>query len=156
LSRRERRKYLKKLSDDCFSLIVRIRDGNRCQLCGQEFRVQCGHLVSRRYYSQRWSLDNARALCWPCHARYTFDPLGWDAVCEDWLGPVEWCKLKDAARAGGLGEKVDYEMLPIALSMLLRHQIKESGVPAALREPLRKLEERYRKGGVRYGFVRTA
>jgi hypothetical protein len=149
LSRRERRKYLKKLSDDCFSLVVRIRDGDRCQLCGGDYRVQCAHLVSRRYYSVRWSPENAVALCWPCHARYTFDPLGWDAVCEDWKGVVEWAKLKDTARAGGLGEKVDYPMLVFALGALLRHTIKDKGsVPTRLREPLAKLETRYEKGSM--------
>lgn len=154
LSRRERRKWLKKLADDTFSLIIRVRDHNLCFLCGQDFRVQCAHLVSRRYYTVRWSTENARGLCWPCHARYTFDPLGWDAVCEDWLGAVEWSKLKDTARAGGLGEKVDYEMLVLALPALLRQQIHESGLPQSLNAQIEKLEARYLKGGIPYGTLR--
>jgi hypothetical protein len=141
---------LKELCDDTFSLIVRIRDGDRCRLCNQRFRVQCAHLVSRRYYSVRWDLRNAWGLCWPCHARYTFDPLGWDALVEDAVGVVDWAKLKDEARLGGIGDSTDYEALAIALRMLLEEQKRESGVPDTLAENLRRLEKRYQEGGVRH------
>lgn len=156
LSPRERRKRLKELCDDTFSVIIRIRDGDRCRLCNQHFRVQCAHLVSRRYYGVRWDMRNAWALCWPCHARYTFDGLGWDALVEDAVGVVAWAKLKDEARLAGIGDSTDYEALAIALRALLDEQKRESGVPDTLAEVLRKVEERHREEGVRHVLVRQA
>lgn len=89
---------LKKLVDDTFALVVRVRDSNRCRLCNANSDTQCAHLISRRYEQCRVSLDNAWCLCRRCHARWTHDPLGWDELMERAFGPVEWAKRKSEAQ----------------------------------------------------------
>lgn len=113
-----------KLCDDLFSLYVRIRDGNKCRLCESTFRVQCMHLISRRYFGCRHLPENGWAGCARCHRRYTSDPLGWDALCEAAVGPVEWAKRKAEAQ---IPARPDYSLMMHALHRLLAEQIKEAG-----------------------------
>lgn len=130
---------LKKLCDDLFSLVVRLRDRNECRLCTGKYRIQSAHLISRRYLATRWTTENAWALCWPCHVRYTFDPLGWDALCEAALGPVDWAQMKAAAQ-----ERVrpDYVRLAVALRALLNVHAREF-VPEPLAGSIESAKRRF-------------
>lgn len=78
--KRRKRPYYKTV-DDLFSKVVRRR-GN-CVRCLSTHRLQCAHIVSRRYRATRWDLDNAVCLCAKCHTYFTHRPLEWD----QWIGP---------------------------------------------------------------------
>lgn len=109
---------LEKLCDDTYALIIRLRGGNRCKLCGTNSQTQCAHLISRRYHAVRHALDpaNAWCLCARCHARWTNDPLGWDDLMERTFGPVEWARRKAMARVPC---RPDYSLMRVPLRLLL-------------------------------------
>ena len=60
--------------DDVVSQIVRARD-KYCVLCGESFRLQCGHLFSRVNHSTRWDLNNCFGQCPGCNLRHEHDPV---------------------------------------------------------------------------------
>jgi len=60
------------------SLIVRSR--GRCENCGDDWRstgskLECAHIISRRYSRTRTMEANAFCLCSKCHMRFTEWPL---------------------------------------------------------------------------------
>lgn len=68
-----RRELIKEL-DRVFSLFIRNRGAvnglNQCFTCGKTFPVkqlQCGHYVSRKYYSLRWDETNCQPQCPRCN-----------------------------------------------------------------------------------------
>lgn len=110
--RRKSRMALRRKADKLFSLAIRDRDGNECQVCGSHFRMTCGHLVSRKYDATRWDFENAVAQCWSCNCKAKWDELWW----EDWIEerfPGRLPLLK--ARARGGVAKVDLEAVVSAL-----------------------------------------
>ena len=112
--RRVSRMALRRKADRLFSLAVRERDGNECRHCGEHYRPQCAHIVSRRYDATRWSLDNAVCLCARCHMKFTHDPLGWEDWVNERFGKKRLRSLKVRARQGVA--KVDLEAVVEALS----------------------------------------
>ena len=70
-------------ADALFSQYIRTRDGWACRVCGSPLRIQCGHIISRRYHAVRFDPMNAVALCGRCHMKYTRNPLAWEAWVED-------------------------------------------------------------------------
>ena len=111
--RRTSRMALRRKADRLFSLAVRERDGNECRECGSHFRVQCAHIISRRYDATRWSLDNAVALCARHHMKWTHDPLAWDDWVDERFGKGRLRSLKARARQGVA--KVDLEAVVASL-----------------------------------------
>ncbi len=101
------RMALRRKADRLFSIFIRDRDGNCCRECGASFRVQCAHIISRRYDATRWSLDNAVTLCAKHHMKWTHDPLGWEDWVNERFGPQRLRSLKLRARQGVA--KVDLE-----------------------------------------------
>lgn len=61
-------------ADKVFSVYIRLRDG-RCRRCGVPDRLQCAHVISRRYHATRFDEQNAYALCLGCHKWETERPL---------------------------------------------------------------------------------
>jgi HNH endonuclease len=92
--------HAKQAADRLFSTFIRTRDG-ACQECHSTEGLQCAHLISRRYLATRWNDDNAVALCFRCHKRYTERPLEWDDWCASHLGEGLWSGLKEIAMNGG-------------------------------------------------------
>lgn len=95
-------------ADRLFSLI--IRSEGMCRSCGErEYRkLQCAHVIPRRYSVTRTDESNAMALCWSCHRRFTDDPFAWVSFIFSTLGEAEYDRLKVKAREG-VGVKVDWE-----------------------------------------------
>ena len=58
--------------DDLWSFLVRNRDGNKCVICGETEYIQAHHLLSRRVFSSRWTVDNGISLC-PNHHEYSLE-----------------------------------------------------------------------------------
>ena len=111
--KRKSRTALRNKADKLFSLAIRNRD-DHCLACGTTFRLQCAHIVSRRYGATRWCLDNAVCLCARCHLKYTHDPLGWEEWVDDRFGKGRLVQLKLRARQG-VGN-VDLEAVVESLS----------------------------------------
>lgn len=52
---------------------VLARDGYTCQLCGNKKDLQVDHIQKWSEYAEgRFSVDNCRTLCRPCHYRITY------------------------------------------------------------------------------------
>ena len=118
--RRKARKAKLKDADRLFSEYIRTRDDWQCKACGSPKRPQCAHLISRRYRAVRWNPGNAVCLCSACHVRFTHDPLGWEAWCEERF-PGTFTELKRIARLGIAHVDYEYECDGIrALLALLR------------------------------------
>ena len=70
-----KRKTLIKKLDAAFSQYIRWRDADadglvKCCTCDTKKHVkamQCGHFMSRRYYSLRWHEKNAHGQCYGCN-----------------------------------------------------------------------------------------
>jgi len=70
-----RGKVVKKLDAE-FSRYIRLKYANhngfvKCYTCPRvkhyKDSMQCGHFMSRRHYSTRWSEDNCRPQCYGCN-----------------------------------------------------------------------------------------
>ena len=61
-------KGIDKRLDDAWSLLVKLKAGNKCEVfnCGKTFKLNAHHIFTRRNKAVRWSLDNGIALC-PSH-----------------------------------------------------------------------------------------
>ena len=59
-------KLAKKAADEqklrVWSIVVRLRDGNVCFVCGR-FGVEAHHIISKRYKATRYDVDNGVSLC---------------------------------------------------------------------------------------------
>ncbi len=83
------------------SLYVRERDG-ACVRCGTTSgRLQCAHIISRRYAATRTDEGNAYTLCATCHRRLTEWPHEHVAFFTAQLGSWEaYQALIEKANAG--------------------------------------------------------
>lgn len=75
------------------SLVVRAR--GRCESCGESdySKLQCAHLVSRKFSATRTDEKAAFALCAACHRRYTDFPLEFAEFAKRTLGEAECDRL---------------------------------------------------------------
>ena len=65
-------KQLDKKLDDAWSLLVKLRAGNKCEYCGKTTTLNSHHIFSRSNKSVRWDTINGICLCVKHH---TFDSL---------------------------------------------------------------------------------
>jgi hypothetical protein len=56
-------KRLTKYIDDTWSLLVRFRADNKCEVCGSQDSVQAHHIIGRGNWRLRWEPRNGVALC---------------------------------------------------------------------------------------------
>ena len=80
--------------DDVFSKLVRRLAGFRCERCGKQYEhnsagLHCSHHFGRRHRSVRWDLQNAAALCYPCHKWFGENPLDSAPWLTEYLGGEE-------------------------------------------------------------------
>lgn len=80
------------------SLIVRSR--GICESCGETdyAKLQCAHIVSRRYSSTRTLEKNAFALCQRCHMHFTAWPIEFAHFVESKIGKESYAVLKQMAQ----------------------------------------------------------
>lgn len=81
--------------DRWFSMIV--RSVGHCRYCGTTERLQCAHIVSRRYLGVRFDFGNAYCLCAGCHLRFTHRPLEWEQYVIEQMGEEAYRDLKRRA-----------------------------------------------------------
>lgn len=82
-------------ADTLFS--QKVRAAGRCARCGAADRLQCAHIVSRRYLCTRWDKDNAICLCAGCHMYFTHRPLEWEEWITSRIGTANYEELKRKA-----------------------------------------------------------
>lgn len=90
------------------SQIVRAR--GRCENCGDDWRstgskLECAHIVSRRYSNTRTDPENAFCFCSRCHMRFTEWPLEFAAFVIGAIGEARYRQLHIKAHSI---EKVDW------------------------------------------------
>lgn len=80
------------------SLVVRARGA--CEKCGesQYTKLQCAHIVGRRYNATRTDENNAFCLCASCHRRFTDWPLEFAAFVVEKIGEDGYQALRDKAQ----------------------------------------------------------
>lgn len=111
-------------ADRLFSLIVRSRGA--CERCGSAdySRLQCAHIVSRRYSATRCDEQNAWALDAKCHMELTLDPYKHVAFAVETRGEDGYADLRAKALAG-TNSKVDW--VEVAARLAARWKEIEGG-----------------------------
>lgn len=91
---------LKGRATSLHSKVVRARGA--CQSCVESdyTRLQCAHIMSRRYAATRTDENNAFCLCARCHMRYTEHADEWMDFIDSTIGRAEFDRLKAKASAG--------------------------------------------------------
>lgn len=68
-----------------------VRSRGRCENCGDGWRatgskLECAHIISRRFSNTRTLVENAFCLCSRCHMRFTEWPLEFAAFVLERIG----------------------------------------------------------------------
>jgi len=75
--------------DIVFSLLIRERAGNVCEVTGQTpetCQLECCHVEGRRSRSTRWHPDNAFCLSHATHRHFTENPIAWTQWVKGKIG----------------------------------------------------------------------
>jgi hypothetical protein len=75
--------------------IVRARGA--CEKCGDTYRLETAHIISRRYSATRTLEANAFCLCCRCHRRFHEHVDEWMGFINETIGWDEYQRLKDLA-----------------------------------------------------------
>ena len=83
------RTQLRRQCDDLFAEVIRAE--GRCLAAGWgafpcSERLQCAHIVSRKWLNTRWYLANAVCLCSAHHAFFTHSELDWEIWRDQEIG----------------------------------------------------------------------
>jgi 5-methylcytosine-specific restriction endonuclease McrA len=83
--------------DVLFSKIIRSK--GYCENCGDPdySKLQCAHIISRRYSATRTDLANAWSLCWTCHRRFTDWPYEHSRFITRTIGTERYEELRQKA-----------------------------------------------------------
>lgn len=79
-----------------------VRSRGYCENCGERdyAKLTCAHIVGRRYAATRTDENNAFALCWSCHRRFTDWPLEFAEFVVSKIGEDAYTALKQKAEKG--------------------------------------------------------
>lgn len=121
--RKPTRSALKAKATTLHSILVRARGA--CEKCGERdySKLQCAHIISRRFANTRVDLANAFCLCAKDHMRFTEWPLEFAEFVVSKIGEDGYHALRVKAEAT---TKVDWE----AELARLRQIASEMGVAA--------------------------
>lgn len=110
---------LRNFCDDLWAISVKLRDNNKCVICGATEYINAHHLISRRIYKTRFMLSNGISVCPKCHEyslSCSFHTAWWGA--ETWVKenrPEQyqiWLKNREIYADG---EETDYEEIYLEL-----------------------------------------
>lgn len=101
-SRKRKASAVKAEATRLHSQIVRSR--GTCENCGEAYRatgskLECAHILSRRYANTRTMESNAFCLCSRCHMRFTEWPLEFAAFVIEKVGQEHYDRLRDIANS---------------------------------------------------------
>jgi hypothetical protein len=65
-------KSIDKALDNLWSELVKLRAGNKCEVCGKVRNLNSHHVYSRAMKSVRWDVINGISLCVGCHVGTKF------------------------------------------------------------------------------------
>lgn len=87
-----------------------VRSRGRCENCGDDWRstgskLECAHIISRRFALTRTMESNAFCLCSRCHMRFTEWPLEFAAFVVSKIGQDGYDRLRELAHGP---EKMDW------------------------------------------------
>lgn len=113
----KRYKGAKAKCDTLFSKIIRSR--GVCESCGEsDYRkLQCAHIISRRYSSTRTDEFNAYSLCWTCHRRFTDWPREFSHFITETIGSD---KYEELSRKSQDYKKMDWDAELVRLKELAK------------------------------------
>jgi len=91
--------------DDLWSLLVKAKAKNRCEVCGKQSPLNSHHIFSRSNKSVRWNDNNGVCLCVGHHVFGNFSAHKAPADFIEWIKEVrgeEWYKeLRKKANTPG-------------------------------------------------------
>jgi predicted nucleic acid-binding Zn ribbon protein len=59
----KREVYSKSALDSLWAKLIKLRAGNKCEICNKTEKLVSHHFIGRRNYSVRWNLNNGVCLC---------------------------------------------------------------------------------------------
>lgn len=99
-----------------------IRSIGECEKCGWQCgcperprkhttgcRLQCSHIITRKYSRVRTDLENAFCLCASCHSYFTDNPIEHGLWALERMGAGTYDKLRQKAEAID-GQRMDWEV----------------------------------------------
>ena len=92
-------------ADRLFSEI--ITSVGRCDYCRSDSQLTCAHIISRRFKSTRWDLDNAICLCFNHHRYFTEHPAEWIEYIDSRLGVGFYDRMRMKANEVFRGDVAD-------------------------------------------------
>lgn len=88
-----------KTLDGYWSKLVKLRAGNRCEVCGRMQYLNSHHIFSRSKYVTRWDVENGVCLCPGCHTLSSvFSAHKTPIEFVDWLYKTKGKKFIDKLR----------------------------------------------------------
>lgn len=72
MTKKPSRKTLIRNLDDIVRELV-FKRHPYCVVCGSTYRLEPGHIFTRKYYSTRWDLDNVWTQCHSCNLKHVHD-----------------------------------------------------------------------------------
>jgi hypothetical protein len=85
MPRKTTKKGLTKKLDKAWSRHVKIRAGNKCEVCGSSLNLNSHHIVSRTNRRLRWELYNGVCLCVKCHKFGNYSAHNNPVFFQAWL-----------------------------------------------------------------------
>lgn len=78
-------KHIDKNLDTAWSLLVKLKAGNRCEYCGKSSPLNSHHIFSRSKKSVRWDVNNGVCLCVGHHIGNDFSAHKSPVTFTQWL-----------------------------------------------------------------------
>jgi hypothetical protein len=100
MAKTRRQKAIDKL-DAIVTEITFKRDGNKCVVCGGDYRMGNGHVFSRRHYSVRWDVrpdGNCHPQCGKCNIWHNTDAVPYFSWYQNKFGMDRFNQLHDQWR----------------------------------------------------------
>lgn len=98
--------------DEAWSLLVKLKAGNKCEVCGKSSPLNSHHIYSRSNRSVRWDSNNGVCLCVGHHTfRSDFSAHKTPIEFIEWLYNKKGVQFMDKLRlkANGLGKFTKFE-----------------------------------------------
>lgn len=71
--------------DEAWSKLVKLKAGERCEVCGKIRHLNSHHIFSRAKRSTRWDVENGVCLCVGCHVGNNFSAHKTPLPFADWI-----------------------------------------------------------------------
>jgi len=114
--KKPKKSALVKKLDKVFSLYIRnlyaidgVVECYTCGACKPVSEMQCGHFMSRRFYSTRWDVDNSRPQCLKCNMFNQGEQYEFGKKLEEELGHGRVEQIRELRHQLSKFSVADYE-----------------------------------------------